>query len=497
MAFQNHKVIVLACICLFIGGTEARAKDHFLTIGGGYAPAGNQASLERNVLFYQRLLAEKSVQDSSNAIYFADGKNEGRDLQVIDRMSVPLANRLMAEFFGDNDDLGLTYRNHQISDAKSAATPEAIRDWFRNEGRSLVSGDRLIIYVTSHGRESESPDRPFNTSISLWNYSKVTVTDLVEMLDTLPADVQVIAVMVQCHAGGFSRFIYNEGNPEKGISPQPRCGFFATVHDRPAAGCTPDIDEATYVEYSTFFWEAIAGRSRLNQPVTLPDYDHDGRVSFEEAHAYTVISSDTIDLPIKTSDTYLENESAFPSDADSDPESKTALLPRALPYEEVIAFATPSEQAILEGLSNQLELTGSDRLSAAERGKAESRPRDRSRFRGRPGDSASRLRRKIAGDLQSRWPELANLMNPVTVELVTSKSDDFVRAVESHPDFKRYRELTETSEKRLNEVERRVKFERFIHTYENVIRRENLKRMDEPDKLATYEAIAGGEASSL
>ena len=108
-----------------------------------------------------------------------------------------------------------------------------------------------------------------------------------------------------------ARFVYNEGNPDRGLSKQARCGFFATVHDRPAAGCTPDIDETTYVEYSTYFWEAIAGHNRVNQPIEPPDYNEDGKISFDEAHAYTILHSDTIDLPINTSGEFLGIESRF------------------------------------------------------------------------------------------------------------------------------------------------------------------------------------------
>ena len=58
-----------------------------------------------------------------------------------------------------------------------------------------------------------------------------------------------------------------------------RCGFFATVHDRKAAGCTADIDEANYQEYSTYFFAALRGKTRTGTPITPPDYDGDGRVS--------------------------------------------------------------------------------------------------------------------------------------------------------------------------------------------------------------------------
>ncbi len=41
--------------------TTARARDYFLTIGGGYEPQGNQVSLERNVAFFSQILAEQRL----------------------------------------------------------------------------------------------------------------------------------------------------------------------------------------------------------------------------------------------------------------------------------------------------------------------------------------------------------------------------------------------------------------------------------------------------
>src|SRR5262249_52766196 len=145
----------------------------------------------------------------------------------------------------------------------------------------------------------------------LWNDERLSVSELVRLLDGLPEGVSVVAVMVQCYTGGFARMIYDHADPERGLTKQSRCGFFATVHDREAAGCTPDVDEAPYVEYSTYFWEALAGHSRTGKPITPPDYDGDGKVSFAEAHAYTVLNADTIDLPLTTSSEFLGEESQF------------------------------------------------------------------------------------------------------------------------------------------------------------------------------------------
>ncbi len=478
-------------VCGFMLPSICFGDDFFLTIGGGYAPSGNQASLERNVQFVQRLLREKQLGGRPHAIFFADGKDPGPDLQVIDRKSIPRANQLMAEFFGSDRDLGLSYRNHQIAGVRGATTLENIRQWFDVVGRSMTSGDRLVLYVTSHGNDSQTRNQPYNTTISLWNNARLSVTDLVGLLDQLPDGVSVLSIMVQCHAGGFSRFIYNEGNPDKGLSTQRRCGFYATVHDRPAAGCTPDIDESTYVEYSTYFWEALAGHNRLNQPIETPDYNNDGTVSLDEAHAYTILKSDTIDLPINTSGEFLGIESLFQDSQHPD------LLSRDIDYREVLALATPSDRAVLEGLSEQLELTGDDRLAQAERLKNQDRPRSRSRFRGRPEDPASQLRRKISSDLRSRWPALANLMNPLAVELVTTRSDDFIHAVEVHPDYERYRELVEASEHALTDSEKRVKYERFIRAVENVILRENLVRLNDASAINHYQTIVEAESSTL
>ncbi len=466
---------------------SATAKDFFLTIGGGYAPSGNQASLERNVQFSQRVLKEKQIPVDAQTVYFADGDDGGRDLQVIDRKSIPKANQLMAEFFGSQEDLGLSYRNHQVPDVGGATSLANIRQWFQSQGPKMIANDRLFIYVTSHGNDSRERNQPYNTSISLWRGERLDVVEFVKLLDGLPEGVRVATVMVQCHAGGFARFIYNQGNPDKGLSKQARCGFFATVHDRAAAGCTPDVDESTYVEYSTYFWEAIAGRNRLNQPIESPDYNHDGQISFDEAHAYTLLECDTIDLPINTSGEFLGIESRFQDDKYPD------LLPRDLGYDEVLKLATPSDRKILEGLSAQLELVGQDRLSTAERSKNESRSQGRGRFRGRSEDPASQLRRKIAGQLLTQWPELANLLNPVSIELVTTRSDDFIHALEVHPDYARYRELADTKSGELSSQEKRVKFERFIRTVENVILRENLVRLGDEATISHFQKIIENE----
>ena len=63
--------------------------------------------------------------------------------------------------------------------------------------------------------------------------------DFATMLDRIDESVPVVVVMVQCYSGGFADIAFEGGDRKKGATDRNRCGFFATVHTRPAAGCTP------------------------------------------------------------------------------------------------------------------------------------------------------------------------------------------------------------------------------------------------------------------
>ncbi len=207
-------------------------------------------------------------------------------------------------------------------------------------GKTLKSGDRLILYATAHGGKAKKPNEednddagdeedqqpetnpefnPYDTTLYFWNRKQVPASRFEGMLDQLPTDLPVVLVMVQCYSGGFSHTIFNDANAALALSPHPRCGFFSQVYDRPAAGCTSDVKEADYQEYSSFFWAALGGQTRTGQPVTSADFDGDGRVSFAEAHAYAVLESDTIDVPIRTTGALLRALAPLGKQSDDSP----------------------------------------------------------------------------------------------------------------------------------------------------------------------------------
>jgi hypothetical protein len=475
----------LLAFIFLVDASVCWARDFVLTIGGGYSREGNQVSLEKNVLLFQRMLSEQSVDLARNDIFFADGDAPGKDVLVHDVQLLPEANRLMAQVFGRTESLGLTYRNHELVSVQGASRPDSILAWFRDHGSQMHEGDRLILYVTAHGHRSRDSKKKYDTSIAMWDHSTLQMSELARLLDDMDPKVDVVMVMVQCYTGGFAHLIYKGGSPQNGLSPQNRVGFYATVHDRPAAGCTPEVNEANYEEYSTFFLAALRGIHRTGTRIELPDYDADGRVSLEEAHAYVILNADTIDLPVKTSDEFLRVESEFG-------EGESDLLRNDESFETLLMYASPVQTVLLEKLSEKLDLSGENRIVDAWRRSRN----DRSRRRGSPRRN-NEAGTRIANDLLKRWPELKNPFNPLVTEMLTTRSEEFVKAVKDHRDYEKFCDELARQTSTTSEDVSKVYYERFLRVADNVVLAENLRRSKNTLKIAEYEKIVSAEHGSL
>ncbi|MCP4505648.1 MAG: hypothetical protein GY826_04545 [Fuerstiella sp.] len=99
--------------------------------------------------------------------------------------------------------------------------------------------------------------------------------------------------------------------------------------------------------------------------------------------------------------------------------------------------------------------------------------------------------------MKRRWPELSNVLNPVAIDLLTTRREEFIAAVEGHRDYKRYREQVEDASGQPNTEKKKVRYERFVRTAENVILRENLRLLDDTKRLQQYQVIVEAESASL
>jgi hypothetical protein len=498
---MRHPVRPILSLVLLLLAPASLAGDHFLTIGGGGSPKNNQLSLERNVVFFRRVLADCGLGKSPHSVYFANGAERIRDLQVADpNVKPPRANQLLARLWDREDDLYYAYRPHEVGDLKGPANRAAVGEWFKTSGARLADGDRLFVYFTGHGGGGPR-NAPRNTTMDLWFDGGMTVKEFVALLDKLNPKVQVVLIMVQCHSGGFGDVIFPNADAGPTLSEPSRCGFFATWHDRLAAGCTPDTEEENYKDYTTYFFAALSGKTRVGQAVERPDYDKDGKTSLAEAHAYVLLTSDTIDIPVCTSDVLLRQFSKTKDAKVKD------LVTSGTKFEELVKLASAERRAVLEGLSKQLDLKGDDRAAAAktlaatldkERRTPDARPA--------PGQRSTRaereqLRNQIRSKVLARWPEISNAYHPAAVEAISKESAEIVKVIENHPAFARWDKLVardSDQSERSFELERRwVKCQRFNYVAESVALEANLEKFASKAVLAKFKALRAAENGTL
>jgi thiol-disulfide isomerase/thioredoxin len=163
------------------------------------------------------------------------------------------------------------------------ATLQQLNVWFQDAGEQLRGGDTLLLFVTDHGEKGKTPQQ---NRITLWNRESITVAELGRRLAGLPRDVRVVTVMSQCYSGGFAEAALDErlrfGRPAGAT-----CGYYSTTADRQAYGCYPDAN----TEHDGY---AIRFALGLKRTGSLP-----------AAHAETLSTDRTPDVPLRSSDLFL------------------------------------------------------------------------------------------------------------------------------------------------------------------------------------------------
>ena len=504
-------LLLITCCATAILVPPAAATDYFVTIAGGYSPEGNQASLEANVLFFQDVLEQQHRSPRHTATFFADGNAPEADLQVALPESVsetPATDLLKALHRFRDEQQGLDYRNHRVPNLAGPLEPEPIENTLKRLAASMGSGDRLLIYVTAHGSEARGRNR-YNTTIRCWNDQSISARQFESWLDEVPVQVPVVMVMAQCYCGGFAHTIFNRADANLGLSDHRRIGFFAQQHDLAAAGCRPDIENDE--EYSNFFWGAIGGRSRNGVAIDDADLNADGRISWSEAHAYAILASNTIDIPLSSTDALLRQFSRIAfyehrrqnsrpqdlSEAFDDPQSSLEdsleLAAMTGSIAEIIAPARFLQRKIVEELVEQLELQLEDDVSLVfERFSDATRSlRQASRGSRRGRGSA---RRQLLSEIEGKYPELADRDNWLESELLDlERQSSLLEQLSELPAYAEYDESRQQFRQRMVQREQAellmVKFQRLIHTLESIVLAQNLELVADQAVHARYQTM--------
>lgn len=486
-----------------VGCAGPRVQTHLLVMGGGGAPTNNQISLEKNIRYFHRIAGRLGWDDASRDVFFACGNDRSQDdVQYLAAASdEPSALRMIDALIGPRYRQSKAYRPHDLGsddwpEQEIETSPEHIANWFDNHTQAFGPDDRVVVYFTGHGSKGPK-DNAQNTGLHLWSKKKMPMQPFVGHLDKLNKQTPVVLVMVQCYSGGFANVIFNEGNPDKGLSEHNRCGFFASVHNRTAAGCTPHVNEADYKEYSSYFWAALSGEDRLGEPIDRPDYNDDGETSYLEAHAYAMIHSDSVDLSMSTTDRLVR--ALVPDSEENQPGQLTADSD----YRKLLASADPARRAILDGLSERLKLTGEDRLAEAKTiVEATKKERDELKKKSLAAYKAySEQRKPLIEMLKGRWPDLADkkkrgqaraqvVEDHITMGRMICQEEAFAKT------FDRIEDIHAIKEKQEALATTRAHAERFVYTCQSVVKIDTLKRFGEQADIDAYTQLLAREMAS-
>jgi hypothetical protein len=338
---------IFACAAFTFAASAFGGNWSALLLSGGGVPSSNAVAHEKNILFAQRTLQTRGVGPKRVETFVSLGAGEGKDVSYVagvpaERWELALLDRL----FGHGG-IELAYRRHEIPAVSGTARKEDVLQGIRRAASRLSRGDTLFLYGTDHGQRNE--ENPDDNLLVLWGDKTLSVSELRESLAPAGKNGRVIAAFAQCYSGAFANLIWAEDGQT--LAAQDRCGFFSTSPSREAAGCTPEIDEAEYDDFSTRLFSALGGVDRLGRPIRSTDYDADGRVSFSEAHAYAMASEETIDVPLKTSEFYLARKNV-PAEGD---------------WAAALGAALPEERAAWAALEKRLRFAG-EPSAAVEKG---------------------------------------------------------------------------------------------------------------------------------
>jgi hypothetical protein len=512
--------LLTSTLVFVLQGSAKAAKDVLpvLIVGGGPNPTSNQAAIESNVRYVTKLLPEKrstitlfadGKKDSATVLYRPEGPGRLPEEQILDallqnlgprrgRVGTPPAAAPGAPPTGDAAAtapvapaprrIAGSFKTPDIAQLDGASSQNEIEKAFESLGQIKASKSPTFLYFTGHG--SKTTDNLENNYYNLWNGGKFTVRDLSAQLRRLPQQEPVVLVMVQCFSGSFGNILFEGGDPKAELIDRDIVGFFASTKDRVAAGCTPAVNEEYYYDFTSYFFSALTGRDRLNRKAAGDaDFNRDGKVGLDEAYYWAVANDNSIDVPVATSDVFLEKFSPLQGE-----DWVTT------PYSSLLVWASPAQRASLEGLSQALNLGGEDRIQQAQRIDFEARNRE---FAGQVREINGRFstlrdeKRKayltLFPDLSSDDPGLrAEARRQATVQIGLEISQD---------QWKAFQNLTSErvlAQSRSGEVGvEEAKQLRFIRLAQKVVRDHNLRQSDNGAIKKRYFKLLSSESKTL
>ncbi|MDE2127741.1 MAG: hypothetical protein KGJ62_14260 [Armatimonadetes bacterium] len=493
--YRLFEFLAAIAMLLTLPGAVQRPADPaqiaVLMVGGGPSRQYNQVAIESNMRYVGRLLPSGATVTS----LFADGDAGASSVEYASSDRA-LGARVLSLALDrvTEDDPTIKFRQPAIGRNIDGSNRKSSIDSAFGRLRSFAVAnptEPVLIYFTGHGSPNRRniEDNYYDT----WNESRgLSVRALAAEIARLPATTPVTIVMVQCFSGAFGNLLFDNGDPS---APQVRrdlVGFFATVEDRVAAGCTTAVNEAEYHDFTSYFFAALTGRDRVGRKVEGADYNHDGRVGMDEAFCYTLIHDQSIDVPVCTSDVFLRRFV---------PMSDAAVT--ATRFKDLLKWARPAQRAALSALQKELKLRGPSRFQIAYN-EAVKRLGKNAGMRSTtdPGAirSLNRQEQSASRYVLAQWP---SLQHPDAPE-AKPELDDALTALTDQAVSGRWKKLldaddrVEISEKQGEASEiADSKLLRFIRLAKSVVLAHRLQTAGTPAAQAAFNRLSNLEARSL
>lgn len=321
-------------IALLLQSGPSFADTKVWLIGGGNTLSNSQGQIEENVRWLQSDLRARGIDVRT---YFTHGNGSEHDViyYAPDQERDPLDDVLNRVYGKELTFLQRTKHN-TLPEIAGSTEKSALLKSLAQDFAEVQADDHVLVVYNGHG-DIEPQDTRRN-SLKLWRDSRLDIAELDQALDQLPDSVQVSFVLTQCFSGSFTQLVYDNPFSDK-LASQSRCGFMAESDRRQAEGCDLGINQAEFRDYTTYFFAALFGESRLGEPLAreLIDLDNSGQVSFSEAHLYTLAAANSGDLSRSSSEVLLEQEQPWYTRWDSwrrPPDNQYARIAQAVAERE-------------------------------------------------------------------------------------------------------------------------------------------------------------------
>lgn len=491
--FAALLAVLAACSVAKAAAAGAAAADErrAVLIGGGPNPESNQVAIESNVRYMLRLLPD----DARRTVLFADGDPKSETVLYEEQQKALRPGERVIALILDGPDAAqpvtLRYRAPAIPKIDGPSRRNEVEALFSRLGAQDRTESPLLVYFTGHGSPARNRDLD-NNVYDLWEERGLSVRELAAQFAKLPAGQPLTLVMVQCYSGAFGNLLFRNGDPQGELVDQDIAGFFATVKERVAAGCTPALDESEYHDFTSYFFAALSGQDRVGRRVKGADYNHDGHVTMDEAYCYAIAHDESIDIPVCTTDVFLRRYITTPDEE---------IFKRS--YADVKAWASEGQRAALEELSKRLKLSGDDRGARAygrfiNGGDDPGAPRSNARAAARR--TLSEARDEARRGLIQRWPELLDAGGPGYQRARTEAAQQVERQLKQAP-YKALIDAENALDAAENEAYRRELDEsrqiRFVRLFKSVVLAHEARAGADESVKRGFERIAAAERRLL